>query len=53
MDSPGGGPFRLDVVGVRICTPKRVLSCVRCGPSLSWELPGLVPFCLASMICLC
>lgn len=28
IESPGGGPFRLEVVGVRVCTPKRVVSCV-------------------------
>lgn len=54
IDKPGGGPFRLEVVGVRVCTPKSVVSCVLAPPSLvSCELPGLTPFCLASMICLC
>jgi hypothetical protein len=54
MDRPGGGPFLRDVVGVRVCTPKRVVSCVLAPPSLfSCELPGLTPFCLASIICLC
>lgn len=54
IERPGGGPFRREVVGVRVCTPKRVVSCVLAPPSLlSFELPGLTPFCLASMICLC
>lgn len=54
IDRPGGGPFRRDVVGVRVCTPKRVVSCVLAPPSVfSTELLGLTPFCLASMICLC
>lgn len=57
IERPGGGPFRLDVPGVLVCTPKSVVSCVRCdGPSLlSCALPGLTepPFCRASMICLC
>ena len=54
IDRPGGGPFRLEVVGVRVCTPKRVVSCVRAPPSLfSVELPGLTPFCQASINCLC
>lgn len=54
MDNAVGGPFRREVMGVRapVCTPNRVVSCVR-GPSLSIELPGLVPFCLASMIIRC
>ena len=54
IDRPGGGPFRREVVGVRVCTPKRVVSCVLAPPSVfSTELLGLTPFCLASMICLC
>lgn len=54
IDKPGGGPFRREVVGVRVCTPKRVVSCVLAPPSVfSTELLGLTPFCLASMICLC
>ena len=54
MERPGGGPFLRDVVGVRVCTPKRVVSCVLAPPSVfSIELLGLTPFCLASMICLC
>ena len=53
MDRPGGGPFRLEVVGVRVCTPKSVVSCDLSTPSPSCELPGFVPFCLASMIIRC
>lgn len=54
IDKPGGGPFLREVVGVRVCTPKRVVSCVLAPPSVfSTELLGLTPFCLASMICLC
>ena len=53
IESPGGGPFLFEVVGVRAWTPKSVVSCVLGGASLSLELPGFVPFCLASMICLC
>lgn len=54
MDSAVGGPFRREVRGVLapVCTPNNVVSWVR-GPSLSTELPGLVPFCRASMIMRC
>lgn len=54
MDKAVGGPFRRDVSGVLapVCTPNRVVSCVR-GPSFSSELPGLVPFCRASIIIRC
>lgn len=54
IDNPGGGPFLREVVGVRVCTPKSVVSCVLAPLSVfSIELFGLTPFCLASMICLC
>lgn len=54
IDRPGGGPFRRDVCGVRVCTPNSVVSCTLALPSASsCELPGLVPFCRASMIIRC
>lgn len=50
MDSPGGGPFLRDVVGVFMLLAKVFMSPVR-EPSSSW---GPFPcFCRASMICLC
>jgi len=55
MESAVGGPFLREVRGVLapVGTPNSVVSCVR-GPSLSSEpLPGLVPFCRASMISRC
>ena len=53
IESPGGGPFRLEVMGVLVDMPKSVFSCGLAGSGVSLELPGFCPFCLASMICLC
>ena len=53
IESPGGGPFRREVVGVRIGTPNSVLSCGRADSLPSCALPGFWPLFLASMICRC